>query len=168
MRRGFCDRHLKLKRHAAVKQYLTVAISRRTLVAGMSNSKTLAELSDASGIPARTIRFYIARGLLDGPVKAGRGAVYTAEHLARLEKIKGLQAEGRMLTQIAHDLNDGPPVQTAAPPSPWWQHVIQDDVMVWVRGDVSPWRMKQIRVAVDDLASRLREPESSNARRNRR
>lgn len=134
----------------------------------MSKCKTLAELSDASGIPARTIRFYIARGLLDGPVKAGRGAVYTEQHLARLEKIKLLQAEGRMLAEIAHDLNGGPRVQTAAPPSPWWQHVIQDDVMVWVRGDVSPWRIKQIRAAVDDLASRLREPEIRNARRNRR
>lgn len=132
----------------------------------MDESKTLAELSEASGIPARTIRFYITRGLLDGPVKAGRGAVYTPEHLARLEKIKGLQAKGRMLAEIVHDLNDGPRVQT--PPSPWWQHVIQDDVMVWVRGDLSPWRMKQIRAAVDDLASQLREPESSKARSNRR
>src|SRR5258706_12697190 len=99
----------------------------------MSKSKTLAELSEESSIPARTIRFYIARGLLKGPVKAGRGAVYTAEHLARLEKIKALQAEGRMLTQIAHDLNGGTRVQTAVPPSAWWQHVIQDDVMVWGR-----------------------------------
>ena len=121
----------------------------------MSQRKTLAELSEESGIPARTIRFYIARGLLDGPVKAGRGAAYTGEHLARLEKIKALQAEGRMLAEIAHDLGGGPPVKEAVVPSPWWQHVIQDDVMVWVRGDVSPWRMKQIRTAIDDLASRL-------------
>jgi hypothetical protein len=40
--------------------------------------------------------------------------------------------------------------------------------MIWVRGDVSPWRMKQIRAAVDDMTSRLREPESgANTRRNR-
>jgi len=132
----------------------------------MSNSRTLAELSEESGIPARTIRFYIARGLLDGPVKAGRGAVYTAEHLARLEKIKHLQAEGRMLAEIAHDLG-GPPARPALPPSAWWQHVIEEDVMVWVRGDVSPWRMKQIRAAVDELASRLRGPESNQGRRDR-
>jgi DNA-binding transcriptional MerR regulator len=94
--------------------------------------------------------------------------VYTAEHLARLEKIKQLQAEGRMLAEIAHDLSNGPPARMAVQPSPWWQHVIEEDVMVWVRGDVSPWRMKQIRAAVDDLASRLREPESSNARRTRK
>ena len=134
----------------------------------MGNTKTLAELSEESGIPARTIRFYIARGLLDGPVKAGRGAVYTAEHLVRLEKIKELQAAGRMLAEIAHDLNGGPPVETAVQPSPWWQYTIQDDVIVWVRGDVSPWRMKQIRAAVDDIASRLQETESGNTRRTRK
>jgi DNA-binding transcriptional MerR regulator len=131
----------------------------------MNSSKTLAELSGESGIPARTIRFYIARGLLDGPVKSGRGAVYTVEHLARLEKIQRLQAEGRMLSEIAHDLGGDPPPRKAAPPSPWWQHAIQEDVMVWVRGDVSPWRMKQIRAAVDDFASRLPEPETNKTRR---
>jgi len=119
-------------------------------------------------MPARTIRFYIARGLLDGPLKAGRGAVYTAEHLARLEKIKEMQAEGRMLAEIARDLTGGPPPQTAGAPSAWWQYAINDDVMIWVRGDVSPWRMKQIRAAVDDMASRLGKPESgANTRRNR-
>lgn len=124
----------------------------------MGNAKSLAELSQESGIPARTIRFYIARGLLAGPVKAGRGAVYTEEHLQRLERIKELQAEGRMLAEIAHQLDGRPPVETAAQPSPWWQHAIQDDVVVWVRADVSPWRMKQIRAAVGDLASRLQAP----------
>ena len=135
---------------------------------GMNDSRTLAELSEESGIPARTIRFYIARGLLDGPVKSGRGAAYTAEHLARLEKIQQLQAEGRMLAEIAHNLSGGGPAHTTVAPSPWWQYTIQEDVMVWVRGDVSPWRMKQIRTAVDDFASRLREPESDNRGRNRK
>jgi DNA-binding transcriptional MerR regulator len=124
----------------------------------MSNGKTLAELSAASGIPARTIRFYIARGLLAGPVKAGRGAVYTDEHLARLEAIKDLQASGRMLSEIVHDLSPSAAAKTVAP-SPWLQFAIQDDVTVWVRSEISPWRMKQIRAAVDDLAARLREPD---------
>jgi DNA-binding transcriptional MerR regulator len=130
----------------------------------MNQPKTLAELAEESGLPARTIRFYIARGLLDGPVKSGRGAVYTAEHLARLEKIKQLQAGGHMLAEIARDLAGGPPVRAAAPPSAWWQYAIGEDVMVWVRGDSSPWRMKQIRAAVDELASRLREPDSNTTK----
>jgi DNA-binding transcriptional MerR regulator len=128
----------------------------------MSDSKTLAELSEESGIPARTIRFYIARGLLDGPVKAGRGAVYTAEHLARIEKIKNLQAEGRMLAEIVHELGAGESSGPGPEPVAWWQHVIHEDVMVWVKGDVSPWRMKQIRTAIDDMSKRLTGNERSN------
>ncbi|MGO4886048.1 MAG: helix-turn-helix domain-containing protein [Bryobacteraceae bacterium] len=134
----------------------------------MSAAQTLAELAEESGIPARTIRFYIARGLMEGPVKAGRGAVYTADHLARLERIKALQAEGRMLADIARDLNGGQPAKASVEPSPWWQYGIEDDVVISVRGDVSPWRMKQIRAAIDELASRLREPQSGNIRRNRK
>ncbi|HEY2012165.1 MAG TPA: helix-turn-helix domain-containing protein [Bryobacteraceae bacterium] len=121
----------------------------------MSEEKTLAELADAAGIPARTIRFYIARGLLDGPAKAGRGAVYTAEHLARLEKIKALQSEGRMLSEIAPILAGGEAARTGYSSSPWWQHAIDDDVVIWTRADVSPWRMKQIREAIDEIAARL-------------
>lgn len=122
----------------------------------MSDSRTLAELADESGIPARTVRFYIARGLLDGPVKAGRGAVYTASHLERLEKIKRLQSEGRMLSEIVHLLSGGKPGRSVMQPTPWLQHAIDDDVMVWVRGDVSPWRMKQIRAAIDRLAAEVK------------
>jgi DNA-binding transcriptional MerR regulator len=48
---------------------------------------TLAELADASGIPPRTVRFYIARGLLEGPEVAGRGATYGPGHLERLQKM---------------------------------------------------------------------------------
>src|ERR671922_115977 len=54
---------------------------------------TLGEIAAAAGLPARTIRFYIARGLLNGPVKGGRGAAYTTEHLARLDRIKSLQSD---------------------------------------------------------------------------
>jgi DNA-binding transcriptional MerR regulator len=142
----------------------------------MSDSKTLAELSEESGIPARTIRFYIARGLLEGPVKAGRGAMYTPQHLERLEKIKNLQAEGRMLSEIVHLVNQDEPLDAGPPPVAWWQHVVHDDVMVWVRGDVSPWRMRQIRAAIDDLSGRLSDnqstgptgPSSHNDRSNRK
>lgn len=128
----------------------------------MSDSRTLAELADESGIPARTIRFYIARGLLDGPVKAGRGAVYTATHLEQLEKIKSLQSEGRMLSEIVHLLGDGKPARRATHPTPWLQHAIDDDVMVWVRGDASPWRMKQIRAAIDRMAAEMKTEMRSN------
>ena len=123
----------------------------------MSADMTLAELAEASGLAARTIRFYIARGLLDGPVKAGRAAAYTAEHLASLEKIKKLQAEGRMLSEIGRRLAGVAPEKNAAAPIAWWQHSIAGDVVVMTRADMSPWRTKQVRAAIDDLARSLRQ-----------
>jgi DNA-binding transcriptional MerR regulator len=125
----------------------------------MNDERSLAELAEASGIPARTIRFYISRGLLDGPAKAGRGAVYTGAHLERLEKIKALQAEGRHLAEIAPLVEDVREARPGYPSAAWWQHAIADDVVVWTRGDVSPWRQKQIRDAVDEMAVRLRRNE---------
>ncbi len=122
----------------------------------MSELLTLADLSDASGIPARTIRFYIARGLLDGPTKAGRAAAYTSGHLARLEQIKSLQTGGKTLAEITHLLAtpEAEP-KPALPTAAWYQHVLHNDVMVFVRADAAPWRMKQIRNALDSLAEQL-------------
>ena len=118
---------------------------------------TLAELADASGVPARTIRFYIARGLLDGPVKGGRAAEYSEEHLARLDRIRQLQAEGSTLSSIARRLDDKAAESEPAPAIPWWQHAIADDVIVWVKADASPWRMKQVRDAVGEFTRAVRK-----------
>jgi len=140
-----------------MRQYLTVLHFWRILKTSMSDGMTLAELADATGLPARTIRFYIARGLLDGPVKAGRGAAYTPEHLGRLERIKSLQAEGRMLSEIGRTL-EAPEGKAEAPaPTAWWQHAIADDVVVWTRTDMSPWRTKQVRAAIAEFARTTRE-----------
>ena len=121
----------------------------------MSDQKTLAELAEESGIPARTIRFYIARGLLDGPAKAGRNAFYTPKHLARLEQIKSLQAEGKTLSEIAPQLDGSHEGARTVPASSWVQFAIADDLVVMARADVSPWRARQLRAAVQDLAARL-------------
>jgi DNA-binding transcriptional MerR regulator len=123
----------------------------------MSESMTLAELSEASGVPARTIRFYIARRVLDGPVKAGRGAVYDSTHLKRLQKIQQWQSEGRTIAEIARTI-DGPPASGPLPVA-WWQHLIADDVMVFVRDGSSPWRTKQVRAAIEELTARLKTEE---------
>ena len=64
-------------------------------------SFTLVELSEVSGVPTRTIRFYIAKGLLPPPLVGGRSACFGEEHLKGLERIKTLQGQGRTLAQIA-------------------------------------------------------------------
>jgi DNA-binding transcriptional MerR regulator len=68
----------------------------------MKKEWTLRELAADTGVPERTIRFYISRGLVDPPLRGGRGAAYGAGHKARLEAIKKLQAKGMMLAEIAH------------------------------------------------------------------
>ena len=70
-------------------------------------SFTLVELAEVSGVPARTIRFYIARGLLAPPLVGGRAACYNEEHLKELHRIKTLQRQGRTLAQIAWQLGKG-------------------------------------------------------------
>ncbi len=127
---------------------------------------TLADLADASGLPARTIRFYIARGLLNGPAKAGRSAAYTPEHLARLEQIKRLQREGRTLTEIAHRHASGDDRHDIPPPAAWWQHALSDDVVIWTRADASPWRTRQLRAAIARFAQSIEDSENGKGKRN--
>lgn len=116
---------------------------------------TLAELAEAARVPARTIRFYIARGLMEGPAKAGRGAAYTPEHLSRLEQIRDLQSRGTTLSDIARAFSN--PVRDRDVPdaTAWWQHAIGEDVIVWVRAGENPWRTRRIRSAISEFSRRL-------------
>jgi DNA-binding transcriptional MerR regulator len=61
---------------------------------------TIDELAQASGVPARTIRFYQAEGVLPWPEKRGRIAVYHQPHLDRLEAIGIMQQRGLQLAAI--------------------------------------------------------------------
>ncbi len=88
---------------------------------------TLAELADrvagalSSGYPGqqnrrvsdvpdtRAIRYYTTLGLLDRPAEMrGRTALYRPRHLWQLVAIKRLQADGRTLAEIQHELAAAP------------------------------------------------------------
>ena len=58
------------------------------------------ELVQASGVPRRTIRYYVQRGLLSPPEGAGRGHYYRSSHLGRLVRIRELQDSGLGLEEI--------------------------------------------------------------------
>ena len=60
----------------------------------------LQDLADLAGVTPRTIRYYIAQGLLPSPGKAGPGATYTDGHLNRLRLVKRLQREHLPLAEI--------------------------------------------------------------------
>jgi DNA-binding transcriptional MerR regulator len=58
------------------------------------------ELAERTGTSVDTIRYYQGRGLLPPPVRRGRIALYGPEHVGRLERVKGLQAQGLSLAAI--------------------------------------------------------------------
>ena len=120
---------------------------------------SLAELADKAGVPGRTIRFYIAKGLMPGPFKAGRGACYGAEHLQRLAEIKQRQGKGLTLTEIARQIaGAAQPMRVMETPTAYWSYQLAPDVAVQVRTDASPWRLRQIQRALQDAAQRLAQP----------
>lgn len=68
------------------------------------NDHTLSELAALTGIPARTIRYYIGQGLVPPAATAGRGARYPAVALARLRLIARLRDDHLPLAEIRRRL----------------------------------------------------------------
>jgi DNA-binding transcriptional MerR regulator len=66
----------------------------------------LTELADLAGVTPRTIRYYLAQGLLPTVGHGGPGAKYDDRHLARLRLIRRLQAEHLPLAEIRRRLDD--------------------------------------------------------------
>jgi Ca-activated chloride channel family protein len=65
---------------------------------------SLTELADLAGVTPRTVRYYLAQGLLPAVGQTGPGSKYEAGHLDRLRLIKRLQAEHLPLAEIRHRL----------------------------------------------------------------
>jgi DNA-binding transcriptional MerR regulator len=129
--------------------------------------RTLAELADASGVAARTIRYYIARGILPPPLVGGRGACYGRAHLERLASIQALQSRGLTLAQIAWKLGEQQSETRLPQPSAWWNYPIAEGVVVQVRADTPPWRLKRVRSLLTQMAAQLNfkeNEEESDAR----
>jgi DNA-binding transcriptional MerR regulator len=64
----------------------------------------LDELARQTGVSARTVRYYVQRGLLPAPVFRGRDTVYSTEHLLRLKAIRRLQERFLPLDAIQQEL----------------------------------------------------------------
>src|SRR5215210_1841141 len=64
----------------------------------------IGDLAERAGTTVRTVRYYVAQGLLPGPVGAGRRSAYTYEHLVRLAAIRALKARYLPLAEIGRRL----------------------------------------------------------------
>jgi len=139
--------------------------------------RTLRELAAETGVPERTIRFYISRGLMDPPLRGGRGAAYGASHKARLEEIRKLQAGGLMLAEIAHVVAAGregavseealrvrklaesvpaaAPFSALAAPEDWRAYGVAGDVIVMLKAGAAPWRTRRLLAALRRFAAMI-------------
>ena len=64
----------------------------------------LGELARAAGTSARTVRYYVQRGLLPPPFFRGKDSTYGQTHLTRLRAIRKLQDAFFPLEAIAGEL----------------------------------------------------------------
>ena len=113
---------------------------------------SLETLATLSRVSERTIRYYITRGLVAGPVRGGRGAFYTTEHLKRLQEIREQQQRGLTLTAIERLATSGEAEDRLPEPETWLSYKIAADLVVQVRTGTSPWRVRQVRSALERLA----------------
>ena len=120
---------------------------------------SLADMSEQTGVARRTIRYYIARGLLPGPLRVGRGAAYDERHLERLREIQRLKTTGYSLAEIGRLTESDPSAAPTPEPTRWCRYELADDVVLLARDDVSPWRTREVRNLVRDATRRLRRAE---------
>lgn len=65
---------------------------------------SVTELADLASVTPRTIRYYLAQGLLPATGQSGPGSKYGTGHLARLRLIRRLQGEHLPLAEIRRRL----------------------------------------------------------------
>lgn len=69
---------------------------------------SLQELTDAAGVSVRTVRYYIAEGLLPAPMGSGPASFYTPNHVRRLRLIGRLKDAYLPLKEIRRRLEGVP------------------------------------------------------------
>lgn len=101
----------------------------------------IAELEEETGIPARTIRYYISRGLLAPAYGRGPSATYDLGHLLRLRLITRYKQERRPLDEIRErlgemsdaDVEAALGMQVAPPTDTWRRIMLHRDIELHVR-----------------------------------
>lgn len=107
---------------------------------------TIEELAGAAGMTVRNVRNYQTKALIPPPELRGRKGVYGAEHLARLQLIREMQASGFNLAAIKKLLDRVP--QGAG-----------QEALRLERALLSPWSDEEPQVvAADELAERFGNP----------
>lgn len=126
---------------------------------------SIGELSTLAGVTPRTVRYYIAQGLLERPEGEKRGAHYLRRHLEQLLLVRRWTEAGLSLDRV-RELLDGapedPPRRAAAPGSVevWSRITVADGLEVHLepgRAGLSP---EQVRALVRGITGLYRQVRS--------
>lgn len=126
------------------------------------------ELSMLAGVTPRTVRYYIAEGLVDRPIGEKRGAHYVRRHLEQLLLIRRWTDAGLSLERVRELLSgapEDPAPRRAAPGSieVWSRVTVADGLEIHVepgRADLTPDQMRSL---VRGIAALYRQVRTSGA-----
>jgi DNA-binding transcriptional MerR regulator len=109
----------------------------------MPEKLTIDALAQRTGMTVRNIRAHQSRGLLPPPDIEGRTGYYGPEHVARIELISEMQADGFNLAAIKRLLDDRPPGSDS-------------EMLGFKRALMAPWEDEEHEfITADDLFKRL-------------
>lgn len=129
---------------------------------------SLDTLASLAGVTARTVRYYIAEGLVSRPQGEKRGAHYTRRHLEQLLLIRRWTDAGLSLERV-RALTEGapedPPPQPVAPGSVavWSRVTLADGLEVHVepaRAGLTPEQLRQLVRGISALYREARQAPS--------
>lgn len=127
------------------------------------------ELSTLAGVTPRTVRYYIAQGLLERPEGEKRGAHYLRRHVEQLLLVRRWTDAGLSLERVRELIAGAPedPPRRAAPPGSvevWSRMTVADGLEVQLepgRAGLSPEQMRAFVRGITALYRQVRaEPES--------
>jgi len=124
----------------------------------------LDELATLAGVTPRTVRYYIAQGLVDRPAGEKRGAHYLRRHLEQLLLIRRWADAGLSLERIRElvaGAPEDPPPRPARPGAVevWSRVTLADGLEVHVepgRAGLSPEQVRALVRGLTDLYRQLR------------
>jgi DNA-binding transcriptional MerR regulator len=128
------------------------------------------DLATLASVPTRTVRFYIAQGLMDRPYGAKRGAWYEDRHLQQLLMIRRWTDAGLSLDRV-RELQAGSPEE--APPRPvrpgmvevWSRVTLADGIEIQVEPGRAGMTPEQVRAFIQDVTAayrRVRDPREAS------
>lgn len=126
------------------------------------------ELSTLAGVTARTVRYYIAEGLVDRPEGEKRGAHYLRRHLEQLLVIRRWTDAGLSLERVRELMAGAPedpaPRRAAAGTVEVWSRVtVVDGLEVHIEPGRAGLTSEQMRALVRGITASYRQVRSTDA-----